>query len=305
VEMSATRPEVAGLTPVDKVSRVGLGGFHISKLNDPDEAVELVRYAIASGITFMDNSWDYNEGESERRMGMALGSGGYRDKVFLMTKVDSRSYDGLMRQVEESLSRLQTGYLDLLQLHEVIHEDDPERAAEKGALAALQRLRDEAVVHHIGITGHKDPAIHEAFIKRASAEGVEIESAQFPVNVFDLSFRSFVRELLPYVRERGIAPLGMKPLGAGDLVTKGGMNAEALLTWAMAQSTAVCITGCQSTGEVDQAVRVWQRMPDVTQQLLDDIEQRAAALAGDMGRFESYKVTQVHDGTSANPSWLE
>lgn len=294
---------VGRLSPASKISAIGLGGFHLGVPDDPEVAVELVRYAVESGITFLDNSWDYHDGESERRMGRALSVPGLRERAFVMTKVDSRSYDGLMRQTEESLSRLQISQLDLLQLHEVIHPDDFERTYREGGLDALVRLRDEGVARHIGITGHKDPAIMAGFVEAAAARDVQLDSAQMPINAFDVMNRSFRLELLPVCERHGVAALGMKPLGAGDFLKRTSVDADSLLRWALAQPTAVCITGCESKADLDQALSALAAGP-LTPEAAADLERQVSSFAGRESALESYKVTLEHDGTTSNPEWL-
>ena len=159
------------------VCRLGLGGFHVGWIEDADLALEIVWHAIDSGFALLDNSWDYNDGESERRVGRALARAGYRERVLVMTKIDSHSYDGVMRQITESLGRLGLDHIDLLQLHEIIRENDAKDAVARGALRAMVGLRDQGVVGHIGVTGHKDPHYLVDIIDRAAPAGIEFETA--------------------------------------------------------------------------------------------------------------------------------
>jgi len=107
----------------EKVSPIGIGGSHIGGPKDEAEAIRIMRAAIDRGVTFMDNCWDYREGVCEARMGKALRDG-YREKVFLMTKIDRRTSASTTRQIDESLQRLQTDHVDLMQIHEVIRLED-------------------------------------------------------------------------------------------------------------------------------------------------------------------------------------
>lgn len=286
----------------EQVSALGLGGYHLGVPEDPELAVEMVRTAIDGGITFMDNSWDYHSGESERRMGRAL-SGGYRDKVFLMTKLDSRSRDGTMRQLEESLQRLQTDHLDLLQLHEVIRPGDPAEALrDDGPIAAYLELKEQGVVRYIGFTGHKNPDYHREMIEFAAQKDIVFDAVQMPVNPFDANFMSFGDNVLPLCAERGIAALGMKPLGSGRLLGHG-VEARDLLQWALSRPVSVVITGCESLADVEQAISVGRWFDPLPQEEMERIASLVAPEAAD-GHLEAYKTTDSHDGTADNEQWL-
>jgi aryl-alcohol dehydrogenase-like predicted oxidoreductase len=288
----------------DAVRRLGLGGFHVGKIADEERAIEMVHHAIDAGFELLDNSWDYHGGESERRIGRALSAGGYRDHVVVMTKVDSRSYDGVMRQFSESLERLQLDRIDLLQLHEVIRPTDAEDAVAKGAMRALKELQDQGTVKHIGLTGHKDPRYLIDAIDRAAAEGVRLETCQMPINAADVRATSFRDIGLRACVERGIEVLGMKPLGAGDFVGQGGATAPELLRWALSQPVAVCITGCESIEQVDQAVAVLQGFTPMEPDEQRDLESRLARLIDEGSLVESYKSTAEHDATNEHTDWL-
>lgn len=286
------------------VCRLGLGGFHVGKIEDPDLAVEIVRHAVDSGFALLDNSWDYNDGESERRVGRALAGGGYRERVLVMTKVDSHSYDGLMRQFVESLERLGLDRIDLLQLHEIIRETDPDDAVARGALRAMVELRDQGAVGHIGVTGHKDPRYLVDLIDRAAAAGVEIETAQMPISAADVHANSFTTTALPACRERGVAVLGMKPLGGGDFLVNGDLTAPELLRWALNQPIAVCVTGCESLRDVAQAVEARDGFTPMSREEREELESRTAKLLSTGRIIETYKSTDVHDSTDKHPEWL-
>jgi len=284
--------------------RLGLGGFHIGWIADADLAQEIVWHAIDSGFALLDNSWDYNEGESERRMGKALARSGYRDRALVMTKVDSHSYDGLMRQFAESLERLGLDRVDLLQLHEVIRASDAVDVVNRGALRAMTELRDQGAVGHIGVTGHKDPRFLVDIIDRAAEAGIHIETAQMPVSAVDVHANSFTKTALPACLERGVEVLGMKPLGSGDFVANGELSAPELLRWALSQPTAVCITGCESLRDVDQALKVRDGFVPMTGEEQAELESRTATLVNSGRISEPYKHTDVHDSTDRHPEWL-
>jgi aryl-alcohol dehydrogenase-like predicted oxidoreductase len=289
--------------PGRNARRLGLGGFHVGQIADPDLAVEIVRHAVDSGFVLLDNSWDYLGGESERRVGRALASGGYRDRVLVMTKADSRSYDGLMRQFSESLQRLGLSSVDLLQLHEVIREADAAEAVAGGALRAMADLRDQGAVGHIGVTGHKDPRYLVDLIDRAAVDGVRIETAQMPISAVDMHEGSFTRTALPACLERGVQVIGMKPLGGGDFVRGGDLIAPDLLRWALDQPTAVCMTGCETLEEVDQAAEARDSAP-MTDEERARLESVAARLLVSGRIAETYKSTRIRDATSRHPEWL-
>ena len=190
-----------------------MGGFHLGKSDlSEDEAVKLIHSGIDKGINFMDNSWDYNKGESEKRMGKALAQDGYRKRVLLMTKIDGRTKEEANKQIEESLKRLQTDHVDILQFHEVIRFDDPDRIfAKGGAIEAFQAAKQAGKTRYIGFTGHKDPRIHLYMLEVADKHGFTFDTVQMPINVMDAHFRSFEKEVLPQLVKRNIGVLGMKP----------------------------------------------------------------------------------------------
>jgi aryl-alcohol dehydrogenase-like predicted oxidoreductase len=294
----AERPGVPG------GRNLGLGGFHVGKIADPDLAIEVVHHAVDSGFAVLDNSWDYLGGESERRVGAALAGGDYRERVLVMTKVDSRSYDGVMRQFSESLERLGLDRVDLLQLHEVIRPGDGEDAIERGGLRAMVALQEQGAVGHIGVTGHKDPRYLIDIIERAAAAGIRIETAQMPINAADTHPGSFTNTSLPFCVDHGIEVLGMKPLGAGDLLADPSLSAPELLRWALGQPTAVVVTGCMSMADVDQAVRARDTFTPMSDEERADLERRAAVAIARGSVRESYEVTVAHDSTSRHPEWL-
>src|SRR5436189_4596816 len=145
----------------EMVSALGIGGYHLGRAKTATEAVRIVHAAIDAGINFLDNAWEYHDGESERRMGRAIKD--RRASVFVMTKVCTHGRDArvAMRQLEESLRRLRTDHLDLWQIHEVVYYNDPDlHFASGGAVEALLRAREQGKTRFIGFTGHKNPAIH-------------------------------------------------------------------------------------------------------------------------------------------------
>ncbi len=283
----------------ERVSAIGLGGFHIGQTGSHEEGVRLAREAIDRGITFLDNSWDYNQGESDRVYADAL-AGGYRNRVFLMTKVDGRTKKTVRQQLDESLMRMKVDYLDLLQLHEVIYEDDPERAyAPGGALEGLEEARDTGKARFLGFTGHKDPAIH----LRMLDGGFAFDAVQMPLNLLDAQYDSFQERVLPVLLEREIGVLGMKPLADRTLVETGVVSAAEALRYALTLPADVVITGIQSRRDLDQALEVVSVFEPFDEEEIRELLQRTSVVAEE-GKSERYKTTNAHDGTSGNPEWL-
>ena len=288
----------------ERVSAIGLGGWHLglSHVNE-SLSVRIVRGAIDRGITFMDNSWDYWEGESERRMGKALGDG-YRSRVFLMTKIDGRSKREATRQLDESLRRLRTDRIDLVQHHEVNRFEDPDRMFdEEGAHAALTEARAAGKLRYIGFTGHKDPHIHLYTLEVARKHGVTFDTVQMPLNVMDAHFRSFERLVLPELVRQNIGVLGMKALANGRILQSGTVSAIECLHYALHLPTSVVITGCDSLEILDQAfeaVRTFRPLRD--QQVTALLARTADAASG--GEFELFKTSSIYDATATHPDWL-
>lgn len=290
---------VLGRTGVS-VSSIGLGGFHLGIPSEHD-AVAIVRHAIDSGITFLDNCWDYNDGESERRMGIAL-QDGYRERAFLMTKIDGRTKDAAAQQIEQSLRRLQTDVIDLVQIHEVIRMSDSDDVFSQGAIEALDEARRAGKIRFVGFTGHKDPKMMIAMLEAADHHGFAFDTVQVPLNVLDHHYLSFEELVLPEAHRRGVAVLGMKPLGAGEIMNIKKVTAPECLRYALSLRASVVITGCESIENVDQAIAA-ANAPPLTADEKRDILARTAPLARG-GKHEKYKTTEEHDGTVEKPQWL-
>ncbi|HZC35070.1 MAG TPA: aldo/keto reductase [Chthoniobacterales bacterium] len=286
------------------VSLVGLGGYHMGKQVDENESIHLVRSAIDRGITFMDNCWDYNSGESEIRMGKALRDG-YREKVFLMTKIDGRSKEEAGRQIEDSLKRLQTDHIDLLQHHEVIRLDDADRIfAEGGAQEAVLEAKKAGKIRYIGFTGHKDPFVHLRMLQAAGDNGFRFDTVQMPLNVMDgHEFRSFERQVLPVLVKENIGVLGMKPLGDNFIVRSKTVTPIEALHYTMSLPTSVVITGIDKPEILDQALEAVRTFKRLDQSQLAAMLARTK-IAATKGEFELYKTSTHFDGTIRNPQWL-
>lgn len=285
------------------VSLVGLGGFHLGSVKDEAEAIRIIHSAIDRGVTFMDNCWDYHEGKSEERMGKALE--GRRDRVFLMTKIDGRTRQSATEQLEQSLRRMKTDRIDLVQIHEVIRANDPERCfAPDGCLAALVDAQRAGKLRFIGFTGHKDPSIHNAMLDAAAKAGFHFDAVQLPLNVMDAHYRSFEKETLPKLVADGIAVLGMKSLGSGKILETKRVSAVECLHYAMNLPTSVVITGCDSMGVLDQAIHAALTFRPLGPQVVTELLERTRAPAA-KGEYEVFKTTDKHDGTTEHPEWLE
>jgi predicted aldo/keto reductase-like oxidoreductase len=287
-----------------KVSAIGLGGFHMGKPLLESTSVKIVRSAVDRGMTFMDNCWDYHDGKSEERMGKALRDG-YRDKVFLMTKIDGRSREGAARQIDESLRRLQTDHLDLLQLHEVIRMSDPERIfAPGGAMEAVLEAKKQGKLRYIGFTGHKDPAIHLHMLEVAEKHQFHFDAVQMPLNVMDAHFRSFGQQVLPVLVKQGIGVLGMKSMGSGDILKSNVVTPIECLHYALNLPTSVVINGIDDMERLDQAFEAARTFKPMTQ---DEVAALLAktAQAAEGGEYERFKTSQAYDSTAKNPSYLD
>lgn len=288
----------------EKISSIGVGGWHLGlkHVNEP-LAIRIVRTAIDRGINFMDNSWDYNEGVSEIRMGKALASG-YRDKVFLMTKIDGRSKKEATRQLDESLKRLKVDMIDLVQHHEVIRFEDPHRMFdEDGANAALIDARNAGKIRYIGFTGHKDPRIHLYTLEVGARNGFRFDAVQMPLNVMDAHYRSFEKEVLPELVKNKVAVLGMKSLANGSLLKSKTVTAMECLHYALNLPTSVVITGIDSMEILEQAFEAIRTFHPMTQAEVASILEKTS-VAASKGEFEPFKVSSVYDATASNPSWL-
>ena len=301
---AATMPMRAlGKTGVN-VSMVGLGGFHMGMPKEEADSIRLVRSALDRGITFLDNCWDYHEGKSEERMGKALGDG-YRKQAFLMSKIDGRTKRAAADQLDQSLKRLRTEMIDLVQIHEVIRPTDPARCfAEGGCIEALLDAKKAGKLRFIGFTGHKDPDIHLAMLKAADEHAFSFDTVQMPLNVMDAHYRSFEKLVLPVLVKKGIGVLGMKSLASGAILDSKTVTAVECLHYAMNLPTSVVITGCDTMGILDQAVAAALSFRPLEPGLVVALLDKTKAAAQD-GRFERFKTSTQYDGTQKNPHWLE
>ena len=287
----------------EKVSAIGLGGYHIGKQADETESITIIRSAIDQGLTFMDNCWDYNGGTSEIRMGKALRDG-YRQKAFLMTKIDGRTKETAARQIDECLKRLQTDRIDLMQFHEVIRLEDPDRIfAAGGAIEAMLKAQQAGKIRYIGFTGHKDPFVHLRMLEVAAAHKFRFDAVQMPLNVMDAHFRSFEHQVLPRLLADEIGVLGMKSMGDPFILESKTATPIECLHYALNLPTTTVITGIDSLKVLDQALEAAQTFRPMGQEAIASLLARTAAAAA-TGRFELFKTDSRYDGTAHNPQWL-
>ena len=287
----------------EKVSMVGLGGYHLGMQSDEQESIRIIRAGLDGGINFLDNCWDYNGGQSEIRMGKALRDG-YREKAFLMTKIDGQTKQAASQQLEESLKRLQTDHIDLLQFHEVIRDSDPERIFGKGGgMEAMLDAKKQGKIRYIGFTGHKSPDVHLKMLNTAFAHDFTFDAVQMPLNLMDAHFNSFEKKVLPVLVEHKIGVLGMKPLGDKQILNSKTASPVECLHYAMNLPTSVVITGCDSIDILHQALEAARSFKPLSSSEVATLLAKTAP-AAKAGEFERYKTSHDFDGTVHNPQWL-
>lgn len=310
-EAPISRPENPAMiyrqlgTTGERVSAIGMGGFHLAK--DPSttqqDAIRLVRSASDAGITFFDNCWDYNDGISEVRLGQAL-KDGYRHKAFVMTKLDARTAKDYNKQLEQSMGRLDTDVIDLVQFHEILRFEDPDRIfADDGAIHAAMAARTAGKIRYIGFTGHKDPQIHLRMFEVAAQHGFHFDTVQMPVNAMDAHFRSFAKEVIPVALKAGTGILAMKTFGDGYILRSGTVDPMEALHYGLSQPVSVVITGIDKPEILTQALtaaKTFQPLtPEQTTAFLAKTQEAAMT-----GKFEPFKTSSIFDGTANNPKWL-
>jgi aryl-alcohol dehydrogenase-like predicted oxidoreductase len=277
------------------VSALCLGGHASTNPRKMSEAesLRLIQRAIDEGITFMDNAWDYHDGVAEERMGKALAEGSRRDKVFLMTKVCGRTAKEAASNLEDSLRRLKTDRIDLWQFHEMVYDNDPDWVfADDGAIHTALKAVKEGKVRYLGFTGHKDPIIHLKMLGKP----YDWASVQMPLNVMDVHYRSFQKQVLPVLQQRGIGALGMKSLGGnGSIVSKAGVAVSDALRYVLSLPIASLVSGIDSESVLDQNLKIVREFKPMTDQERAAVEASTIKLAGD-GRFELFKSSKAFDG---------
>jgi predicted aldo/keto reductase-like oxidoreductase len=287
----------------ERVSAFGLGGHHIGLVKEEQDSIKLIRSAIDRGITFMDNCWDYHNGKSEVWMGKALRDG-YREKVFLMTKIDGRTRQAAASQIDESLKRLQTDRVDLMQIHENLRMEDADRCfAEGGAIEALVEAKKAGKIRYIGFTGHKDPQVHIRMLDIAAERQFHFDSCQMPLNLLDASFRSFALNVVPRLLKEGIAVLDMKPMADGAIVKNKIATPKECLTYALSLPTSAVITGIDSMDVLDQDLEIMKDFKPLDGGQMRELLARTMKPAR-TGNYEKFKTATMHDGTANHPEWL-
>jgi predicted aldo/keto reductase-like oxidoreductase len=286
----------------EKVSLVGVGGAHIGRVSE-QESLQIVRAALDRGINFLDNSWDYNDGKSEEWMGKAL-KDGYRQKAFLMTKIDGRTKESARKQLDESLKRLQVDHIDLLQFHEIIRMNDADRIfAPGGALEAVLEARKAGKLRYIGFTGHKDPQIHLHMLKTAADHKFHFDTVQMPLNVMDTHYKSFETLVLPVALQQGIGVLGMKPMGDHIILESKAVTPVECLRYTMSLPVSVVITGIDSLAVLEQAVNTARGFQPLSETALAALRAKTQTVAQN-GQYELYKTSHHFDTTEKKPEYL-
>jgi uncharacterized protein len=289
----------------EQVSVIGMGGSHLGLATvEEDLAIRLIHEGLDRGINFLDNSWDYNEGRSEERVGKALSQGGYRKKAFVMTKLDGRTKEVAANQIDTSLKRLKVDQIDLLQHHEILRYDDPDRVFnEGGAMEAVLAAKQAGKVRFIGFTGHKDPRIHLHMLDVAKERGFHFDTVQMPINIMDAHFRSFARFVVPRALEEKIGILGMKSFGDGIILKSGAVDPMDCLHYSLNVPVSVLITGIDKKEILDQAFAAVKSFRPMNEGQVAQLisKTREAAIAG---KYELFKTTSHFDTTARHPDWL-
>lgn len=289
----------------EKVSLIGIGGWHLGlKSVEEKTAIRIVREAVDRGVNFLDNCWDYNKGVSENRMGKAL-KDGYREKVFLMTKIDARTKKLAAEQIDKSLKRLKTDCIDLVQYHEILRYEDPHRIFDEkeGAHLAFLEAQKAGKLRFIGYTGHKDPNIHLHFLEVADSYGVKLDTAQMPINVMDAHYRSFSKLVVPELNKRKMGVLAMKTMANGIILKSKTATPVECLHYAMSQPVSVVIAGIDSMKILDQAFEAVRTFQDIGKKDIAAILAKTKDAAA-RGAFEPFKTSSIFDGTAKNPDWI-
>ncbi|MHB1425797.1 MAG: aldo/keto reductase [Gemmataceae bacterium] len=280
----------------ERVSIICLGGWHIGAVKDEQEAIKIMHTALAEGLTFFDNAWDYHDGGSEEIMGKGLSMDGKRKQCFLMTKNCGRDAKTIKQHLEDSLRRLRTDHIDLVQFHEINYDNDPDWIIERGGLSEMLKAQKAGKVRYIGFTGHKDPRIHLEMLKRYN----KWDTVQMPINICDYHYRSFQLQVVPEANKRGVAPIGMKSLGGGSdhkgrLVAANVCTAAEARRYALSQNIASLVCGIDSMEVLKQDIGIARQFKRLSEEELNKLRDKVKAVAGD-GRHERFKSTQMFDG---------
>jgi aryl-alcohol dehydrogenase-like predicted oxidoreductase len=275
-------------TTGERVSIIGYGGWDVGVHLSVEEAIRHVHEAVDGGITFFDNAWEYNGGRSEDWMGQALAQEGYREKVFLMTKVCARDYEWVRRQIDDSLARLRTDRVDLLQFHAIQYPGDPERIfdPEKGGMRAVLEAREAGKLRYVGFSGHMFPEMHLCMLGMP----FHWDTVQMPLNLLDAHFSSFQKQVLPVALEKGVGVLGMKSLAGGDALLPRELNisVELCRRYALSLPVSTVICGMQTPEELRADLGIARDFEPLTEEEINRLLDVAREPAAD-GHLEGYK----------------
>jgi predicted aldo/keto reductase-like oxidoreductase len=274
----------------ERISILGIGGAHIGRIPE-DEAFRMLHMAVDEGMTFMDNAWEYNDGRSEIVMGKGLKIDNIRQKAFVMTKVCSREYEGAKKQIDESLQRLQTDHLDLIQFHECNYYNDPDWVFEKGGIRAAEEARKAGKVRYIGFTGHKSPVIHAKMLNKPFTW----DTVQMPNNVMDSGFLSFREEAMPIALKKNIGIIGMKGCcGDGRILKEGLVTVEQAYRYCLSQPVSVQVVGLSSVDELKEAIRIARSFKPLNADEMGTLRSKIKDVQSD-GRYELFKTSKRYD----------
>jgi len=265
----------------EEVSILGLGGYHIGLLEEKD-SIKLIRKAIDQGLTFLDNAWCYHNGLSEKIMGKAL-QDGYREKAFLMTKNHGRTVERFNKQLEDSLKRLQTDYIDLLQFHEIINEGEPAKIEKEKVLEAALKAKEAGKIRYLGFTGHRDPHYHQQMLEL----DIDWDTLQIPVNILDYHYRSFQKQLIPQAEEKGIGVIGMKSLASGRIFNTD-LSVEEAISYCLSLPISTLVSGIDSMQVLEQNLTIVENFKPATEEELYSLRTRFEPEAY-KGQHEYYK----------------
>jgi aryl-alcohol dehydrogenase-like predicted oxidoreductase len=275
-----------------QVSILGMGGYHLGAALSQDIVNNMVAKALDHGINLFDNAWEYQQGAGEERAGIALK--GKRDQAILVTGVCTygRKKDIAMRMLEDSLTRLQTNYLDVWQVHDVIYYNDPELAYQAdGVLEALTAAKQQGKVRFVGFTGHKNPSIHLDMLNR----GFHFDTVQMPINPFDPSFRSFERSVLPTAIQKGMAVFSLKSMsGSGESIVRGALTPTEALSYAMSvPGVSSTVSGMESMEVLDQNLEILRSFKPLAEEQMAALREHGRQFSD--GRYELYKTTVKYE----------
>jgi predicted aldo/keto reductase-like oxidoreductase len=275
-----------------RISKYTVGGYHM-RVKGEDEAVRIIHRAIELGVNMFDSAAKYHNGASDEAYGKALGSSpSARQKVFLMSKAEKRTKADAMAQLENTLKRMKTDYLDLWCCHEVVtHEEVDKIFGPGGSLEAFVQAKKEGKVRHIGFTGHADPAVHQRLL-----DGYDgWETVQHPVNCVDPHYLSFVGTVLPNIRKKGLGLLAMKSNAIGALTKQGIATIDECLRYTWSQDVDTLVSGAETVDQLEHNVMVLKTFKKMSKAEITKLLDRTGK--GPVGsKVESYKKKEQAAG---------